>query len=111
MPLPTEPEAVTLLAEHLEIGEAEPGLSRSAHSALAKVTKHLTDGEADIAAIPKVIGEEAVIEAGAAVYYRRTARNGIVTLGTGEAMPMRISKDPLSTVYPILAPYVKPGLA
>ncbi|MFV0315491.1 MAG: hypothetical protein ACK5O2_00820 [Microthrixaceae bacterium] len=111
MPFPTAEAAIGLLAEHLDIGPTEPGLTRSARSGHAKVAKYLADGGADLATIPDVIAEEAVIEAGAAVYYRRTARNGIVTLGTGEAIPMRIAKDPLSLVYPILAPYVKPGLA
>ena len=60
-------------------------------------------------AVPTVIVERATLEVGADLYYRRTARNGIVSFG-GEDMPapepMRISRDPMAAAYPILRPFL-----
>ena len=106
--LPTEAAAQEALAKHLDEPAEDETVQLAASQGLAMVTKHL--GVA-ASAIPDVIGKLAVVEAGAAVYYRRTARNGIASFGNGEVMPMRISKDPMSTVYPILAPYAAPGIS
>ena len=98
-----------MLAAHLDDDAADAHVIAAALAGRQMVADHL--GPVGIAAIPQVLGDLAVVEAGAAVYYRRTARNGIATFGSGEVMPMRISKDPMSTVYPILAPYATPGIS
>lgn len=109
MPLPTEAQAVQALAKHLEEDPADESVSADARAALDMVTRHL--GAAGSAAIPATVGALAVTECGAAVFYRRLARNGITTFGSGEVVPMRISKDPMSTVYPMLDPYATPGIS
>lgn len=109
MPLPELEAAQAALAKYLDEHTVTEQVADAAKVALRLVADRLTTAEA--AALPDEIGQQAVVEAGAAVYYRRTARNGIATFGGAEVVPMRISKDPLSTVYPLLAPYTAPGLA
>lgn len=106
--LPTPEQAVQALAKHLDDDPADEQVVAAAQAGHDMVTRHL-GAAAD--QVPDAIGVLAVVEAGAAVYYRRTARNGIATFGNGEVIPMRISKDPMSTVYPILAPYATPGIS
>lgn len=106
--LPTPAEAAQALAKHLDDDSADEQVIAAAQAGHDMVTRHL-GAAAD--QVPDAIGVLAVVEAGAAVYYRRTARNGIATFGNGEVIPMRISKDPMSTVYPILAPYATPGIS
>lgn len=109
MPLPTVAEAITELAEHLDEAPDDHHVVAAATEALDLVGKRFTTTE--LVALPASVGSLATREAGAALYYRRTARNGITTFGSADVMPMRIAKDPLSTVYPIIAPYVAPGFA
>lgn len=109
MPLPTTEAAIKALAEHLDEPESDDYVKAAATAARDLVAGRLTAAEQ--VKIPDAVGQLAVVEAGAAVYYRRTARNGITTFGGAEVIPMRIAKDPLSTVYPILAPYTGPGFS
>ncbi len=109
MSLPTEDAAINALAKHLDEPASDEQVIEAAKAGRALVADKLTAAEQ--AKIPDSVGTLAVVEAGAAVYYRRTARNGITTFGGAEVIPMRIAKDPLSTVYPIIAPYTAPGFA
>lgn len=109
MPLPTQADAVTALALHLDESDEDETVIGAAQVALDMVEARFTFAELE--RVPASVGKLAVVEAGAAIYYRRTARNGITTFGSTDVMPMRIAKDPLSTVYPIIAPYVTPGFA
>ena len=111
MPLPTEADAAQALAEYLDEDTVnlDAQVTAAAVAALRMVSERI--GSYGAQRIPAEVGLEAVTEAGAAVYYRRTARNGITTFGGADVTPMRIAKDPLSTVYPMLAPYTLPGIA
>ena len=109
MPFPTETEALDAVCRQVDALPDDADAIRAAGTALEMITNHL--GSAGVARVPDATALTAVAECGAAVYYRRTARNGITTFGSGEVVPMRISKDPMSTVYPMLAPYASIGLS
>jgi len=65
------------------------------------------------ATVPEVILARAVLEVAADLYYRKAARNGVVTFGSGveSASVVRINRDPMTQAYPLLAPYVGLGFA
>lgn len=109
MPLPTLTKATEALARYVEESPTEQDVIDAATVALELVSGKLTPAKS--VSIPDAIGSLAVVECGAAIYYRRTARNGIVSYDGADVQPMRIAKDPLSTVYTILSPYMSPGIA
>lgn len=111
MSLPTQTEAAEAVAEYVDedTEQVPEDVTSAAAAGRAMVARFL--GTSGVAAIPAEIALQAVTEAGAAVYYRRSARNGIVGLGGIDVQPIRISKDSLSTVYSYLLPYAPPGFA
>ncbi len=109
MPLPTREDAVKQLADYLDEAPDDLHVVAAAEEALVLLGGRFT--QAEYSALPDEVGSLATREAGASLYYRRTARNGITTFGSADVTPMRIAKDPLSTVYPILSPYLSPGFA
>lgn len=63
--------------------------------------------------IPERAFKRACLEVAADLYHRRTARNGIAGFDTGDmgASPVRINRDPLASARPILAPFMRVGIA
>ena len=59
---------------------------------------------------PDPVVDRAVLETGAELYHRRSARNGISQFATPDTVsPMRIARDPLVAARPLLAPYLWAG--
>lgn len=90
----------------------EPDLSTFA-DACREEAEALVANHVGQAVVPDVIKARAVLEVGADLYYRRAARNGVVSFGSGieAASVVRINRDPMTQAYPLLAPYVGPGFA
>lgn len=61
--------------------------------------------------VPDEILNRAYLEAGSELYHRRNAPNGIAQFATLDASPIRVARDPMVGVYPILNPYVGLGIA
>lgn len=62
--------------------------------------------------VPDEIARRAVLEVGADLYHRRKARNGVTGFDTGDGGEIvRINRDPMAAAYPLLKPYVAPGIA
>lgn len=62
--------------------------------------------------LPDAVKALAVLEVGADLYYRRSARNGIAAFDSSETVnPVRIARDPMRAVDDILRPYLGPALA
>jgi len=114
MPLPTAAELVTQLAEYVEWDATDPNLVRAAATAVALVGGRVTGNGANPTAgdaIPDAIGMEACVAAAAELFYRRTARHGLVNLGGEEGTaPARIAKDPMALAWPLLSPFVGLGV-
>lgn len=62
------------------------------------------------AAVPTTIRDQAVLQAASELFHRRSAPNGVAQFASMDGQPVRIAKDPMNSVYPLLMPFVKPGL-
>jgi hypothetical protein len=70
------------------------------------VTKHV-----GAASVPDAIFFRATLEVGSELYNRRAAPNGIVQFADFNAPAIRIARDPMVGAYPLLRPYMGPGIA
>lgn len=61
--------------------------------------------------VPQEILDRATLEVGAELFHRKAAKNGIVQFATPDAPATRIARDPMVAAYPLLDPFVKPGIA
>lgn len=74
-------------------------------TAIALVDKHI--GTADV---PPAIRRRAILEAGSELFHRKNAPNGISQFATPDGMsPVRVARDPMLSVYPLLAEFVGMG--
>jgi hypothetical protein len=62
------------------------------------------------ATVPAVIKDQAILLAASELYHRRSAPNGIAQFATMDGQPVRVAKDPMNAVYPLLLPFVKVGV-
>ena len=71
----------------------------------ALVAAHVGDRAS---AVPARVMARAVLEVGADLYHRRSARNGIAAFEESDIAPapVRINRDPLVPARPILAPWM-----
>lgn len=60
--------------------------------------------------VPEAIHWQAVLICASELYHRRSAPNGIAQFASMDGSPVRMGKDPMSAVYPLLQPYVGWGL-
>lgn len=59
--------------------------------------------------VPEDVVDRCYLEAGSELFHRRQAPNGIAQFATPDgAAPVRVARDPLVGVYPILLPFL-PG--
>lgn len=62
--------------------------------------------------VPDELVARCILEVGAELYYRKSSRHGISSFdGVEGAMPLRISRDPMTAAYPLLKPFIPFGLA
>jgi hypothetical protein len=64
-------------------------------------------GEADV---PSDLHRIAVFQVGSEIFHRRSAPNGIAQFASMDGSPVRVAKDPMGAVYPLLLPYVGYGV-
>jgi hypothetical protein len=62
------------------------------------------------AAVPTNIKEQAILTAASELFHRRSAPNGVAQFASLDGSPVRIAKDPMNAVYPLLMPFVRPAL-
>lgn len=106
---PTE-EVAAALAPFVGARAVDPYISQCAIEAVDMVM-HYIGAEKD--SIPASVFQRACVEVGADLYHRRSARNGIAGFEDTDitSAPVRINRDPLVPARPILAPYMKVGIA
>lgn len=74
---------------------------------VAVVGKHTS--RVAVGVIPQVILDEAILTAAADQFQRRKAPNGVLNVydaGDGSPVPVRVGRDPLAAIRPLLAPWV-----
>jgi hypothetical protein len=60
--------------------------------------------------VPDQIVDQAILEVGSDLYFRRTARNGVMNVTDTDLQPFRINRDPLAAARPILRPFIPSGM-
>jgi hypothetical protein len=64
-------------------------------------------GEADV---PTDLHRIAILQCASEIFHRRSAPNGIAQFASMDGSPVRVAKDPMGAVYPLLLPYVGYGV-
>jgi hypothetical protein len=59
------------------------------------------------AAVPANIKDQAILTAASELFHRRSAPNGVAQFASLDGSPVRIAKDPMNAVYPLLLPFVR----
>lgn len=103
-----EPDFAALLGAEVEEAADDPLIVRAAAVAKAKIDGWIAEGTN----VPVEVYTEAILRAGSSIYYRRTARNGIVSFGEagGETTAMRIPRDDFNEARTLLADYIGWGI-
>ena len=60
----------------------------------------------EVATVPEQVHDQAVLICASELFHRRSAPNGIAQFATADGSPIRVAKDPMTAVYPLLLPYV-----
>ena len=69
-------------------------------SGLALVTRYI-----GTKTVPAAIKDQATLIASSELFHRRSAPNGVAQFASFDGSPIRVAKDPLNAVYPLLMPY------
>ncbi len=64
----------------------------------------------DIETVPATIMDQGVLICASELFHRRSAPNGIAQFASMDGSPVRVAKDPMGAVYPLLLPYVGWGV-
>jgi hypothetical protein len=75
-------------------------------SGLALVTRYIGEVED----IPTAIQDQAVLIASSELFHRRSAPQGVAQFASMDGTPVRVARDPMIAVYPLLQPYVGYGV-
>jgi hypothetical protein len=60
--------------------------------------------------VPTSVLKRCYLEAGSELYHRRNAPNGVAQFSTFDGAPIRVARDPLVGVYPLITRYLR-GIA
>ena len=96
--------AVTLSELQAYIGTDETGdfIESCLEAGNAQVGNYI----GDIDTVPNEIHRQAIFICASELYHRRSAPNGIAQFASMDGSPIRVGKDPMTAVYPLLLPYV-----
>ncbi len=96
--------AVTLAEFQAYIGTEETGdfIESCLDAANAHVGRYI--GEVDT--VPNEVHRQAIMICGSELFHRRSAPNGVAQFASMDGNPVRIARDPMGAVYPLLQPYV-----
>lgn len=100
--------AVTLEELQAYIGTEETGdfIESCLSAGNALVGNYI--GEVDT--VPNEVHRQAILICASEIFHRRSAPNGIAQFASMDGSPIRVAKDPMGAVYPLLLPYVGFGV-
>lgn len=100
--------AVTLEELQAYIGTEETGdfIESCLSAGNALVGNYI--GEVDT--VPNEVHRQAILICASEIFHRRSAPNGIAQFASMDGSPVRVAKDPMGAVYPLLLPYVGFGV-
>jgi len=100
--------AVTLAELQAYIGTDEAGsfITSCLVSGQAMVDKYV----GEIETVPEQVSRQGVLICASELFHRRSAPNGIAQFASMDGSPIRVGKDPMTAVYPLLLPFVGYGV-
>ena len=95
--------AVTLAEFQAYVGTDETDFPQECLTAgIALVTRYI----GAVTTVPSAVNDQAVYITSSELFHRRSAPNGVAQFASLDGAPVRVAKDPLGAVYPLLLPYV-----
>jgi hypothetical protein len=95
--------AVTLAEFQAYVGTDEVDFPQEClTSGLALVTKYI----GAVTTVPVALNDQAVYITASELFHRRSAPNGVAQFASFDGAPIRVAKDPMNAVYPLLQRYV-----
>lgn len=79
-------------------------------SCVTFANQHVGNYVGAIDTVPSEVMKQAKLICASEIYHRRSAPNGIAQFASMDGSAVRVAKDPLSSVYPLLLPYVGYGV-
>jgi hypothetical protein len=64
----------------------------------------------DVDTVPSEVMHQAKLICASEIFHRRSAPNGIAQFASMDGSPLRVAKDPMGAVYPLLLPFVGYGI-
>jgi hypothetical protein len=95
---------VTLAELQAYVGTDETGsfIQSCLDSGIAQVGNYV----GVITVVPDQIHRQATLICSSELFHRRSAPNGVAQFASLDGTPVRVAKDPMGAVYPLLLPYV-----
>lgn len=111
MPDPENTAAASTLAEYVNAVATEDVAHAASCAAEAAVLVNNAIGTDNPYVVPEEIVARCVLEVGSELYYRKSSRHGISSFdGIEGAMPLRISRDPMTAAWPLLRRFIPFGI-
>jgi hypothetical protein len=99
--------AVTLEQFQAYVGTDETDFPQEClTSGLALVTRFI----GAVTTVPTALKDQATLIASSELFHRRSAPQGVAQFASMDGTPVRVARDPMIAVYPLLQPYVGYGV-
>jgi hypothetical protein len=99
--------AVTLEQFQAYVGTDETDFPQEClTSGLALVTRFI----GAVTTVPTAIKDQATLIASSELFHRRSAPQGVAQFASMDGTPVRVARDPMIAVYPLLQPYTGYGV-
>lgn len=79
-------------------------------SCLSAANAHVGDYIGEVDTVPDEIHRQAILICGSELFHRRSAPNGVAQFAAMDGSPVRVAKDPMNAVYPLLQRYTSYGV-
>lgn len=64
----------------------------------------------DVETVPASLKDQAILIASSELFHRRSAPQGVAQFASMDGTPVRVARDPMIAVYPLLQPYCGYGV-
>ena len=94
------------LQEYIGTEESSNFITGCLNSAKSLVSNYI----GEVTTVETHLEDQAVLICASELFHRRSAPNGIAQFASMDGSPIRMGKDPMTAVYPLLLPYVNYGV-
>lgn len=96
--------AITLAEFQAYVGTDEIG--DFIESCIDAANQQVGDYIGTVDTVPSEVHRQALFICGSELFHRRSAPNGIAQFASMDGAPIRVARDPMTSVYPLLQRYV-----